>query len=302
MPGATWRPISVNYTKNGQSSVKGVVIHIMAGTLSGTDSWFRNPAARVSAHFGTGKAGQLYQWVDTKDRAWHAASANSTWLGIENEGKGGDKLTGKQLDRCAEVLAWAHRTYGVPLQVTHSPGGRGLGYHAMGGASWGGHTACPGSPIVAQLGQIVSRAKKLVGEEGGTDVPTSYTVKKGDTLSGIGEKFGVDWRSIASLNGLKAPYVIRVGQTLKLKDEPTFEPFPGADFFKRQPRSPIVTAMGRRLVAVGCSAYAQGPGPQWTAADRESFRKWQHKLGDAPQFCDGWPGRKQWDALQVPAV
>ncbi|MDT0423510.1 peptidoglycan-binding protein [Streptomyces evansiae] len=83
---------------------------------------------------------------------------------------------------------------------------------------------------------------------------------------------------------------------------PKFEPFPGADWFKKNPRSAIVTAMGRCLVAEGCSAYASGPGPQWTTADRDSFRKWQKKLGDAPQFCDGWPGRKQWDALKVPKV
>ncbi|KAA6220606.1 hypothetical protein CP973_00340 [Streptomyces albofaciens JCM 4342] len=81
-----------------------------------------------------------------------------------------------------------------------------------------------------------------------------------------------------------------------------YEPFPGADWFKRSPRSPIVTAMGRRLVEEGCSAYSDGPGPQWTNADRESFRKWQKRLGDAPQYCDGWPGRRQWDALKVPKV
>lgn len=81
-----------------------------------------------------------------------------------------------------------------------------------------------------------------------------------------------------------------------------YESFPGANFFKKKPNSPIVTAMGKRLVAVGCSAYASGPGPKWTNADRESFRKWQRKLGDAPVYCDGWPGKKQWDALKVPRV
>ncbi|MFI2242384.1 peptidoglycan-binding protein [Streptomyces chrestomyceticus] len=79
-----------------------------------------------------------------------------------------------------------------------------------------------------------------------------------------------------------------------------YEPFPGAQFFKNSPRSPIITAMGKRLVAEGCSAYSEGPGPQWTSADRESFRKWQRKLGDAPAYCDGWPGPKQWAALRVP--
>ncbi|CAM5609173.1 hypothetical protein GCM10010329_17440 [Streptomyces spiroverticillatus] len=95
----------------------------------------------------------------------------------------------------------------------------------------------------------------------------------------------------------------RPGTTTPPKPQkPALQPFPGADWFKTNPRSPIVAAMGRRLVANGCSAYVEGPGPQWTGADRESFRKWQRKLGDAEQFCDGWPGRRQWDALKVPHI
>ncbi|MFI6861305.1 peptidoglycan-binding protein [Streptomyces sp. NPDC050421] len=84
--------------------------------------------------------------------------------------------------------------------------------------------------------------------------------------------------------------------------KPAYEPFPGATFFKSKPKSPIVTAMGKRLVAVGCSAYSTGPGPQWTEADRLSFAKFQRKLGDAPAYCDGYPGAKQWAALKVPKV
>jgi peptidoglycan hydrolase-like protein with peptidoglycan-binding domain len=162
MPLATWRPIRVNHTPNGQEAVRGVVIHIMDGTLAGTDSWFRNPTAQASAHFGTGKHGQLYQWVSTKDRAWAQANGNRTWLSIENEGRGGDALTRQQIERCAQVLAWAHRTYGVPLQVATSPGGRGLGHHSMGGPSWG-HGACPGPRIIRQKPAIVARARQLVG-------------------------------------------------------------------------------------------------------------------------------------------
>lgn len=163
MPGAAWRPIPANHTAGGQVSVRGVVVHIMAGTLAGTDSWFRNSAAQASSHFGTGKTGALYQWVDTADRAWAQAGGNRDWLSVENEGNGGDVLTDAQLDRNAQVLAWAHTTRGVPLQVASGPSGYGLGYHAMGGSAWGGHTSCPGPKIVAQLPQIVARAKKLVG-------------------------------------------------------------------------------------------------------------------------------------------
>ncbi|MFD7132363.1 peptidoglycan-binding protein [Streptomyces sp. NPDC059894] len=82
--------------------------------------------------------------------------------------------------------------------------------------------------------------------------------------------------------------------------KPTYQPFPGADWFKKKPKSAIVTAMGKRLVAVGCSAYAEGPGPQWTEADRASYAKWQRKLGYSGTDADGWPGATSWAALKVP--
>ncbi|MFI6862651.1 N-acetylmuramoyl-L-alanine amidase [Streptomyces sp. NPDC050421] len=134
----------------------------MAGSLEGSQAWFDNPTAQASSHFGTGKGGALRQWVDTADRAWAQAGGNRTWISVENEGQGGDVLTDAQLDRNAQVLAWAHKTKGVPLQLATSPDGRGLGYHAMGGSDWGGHTSCPGTRIVAQLPEIVARAKRLV--------------------------------------------------------------------------------------------------------------------------------------------
>ncbi|MFD3361617.1 LysM peptidoglycan-binding domain-containing protein [Streptomyces albidoflavus] len=46
---------------------------------------------------------------------------------------------------------------------------------------------------------------------------STYTVKAGDTLSGIGAKTGIKWQTIASVNGIKSPYTIKVGQVLKLK-------------------------------------------------------------------------------------
>lgn len=45
----------------------------------------------------------------------------------------------------------------------------------------------------------------------------TYTVKSGDTLSGIGTKFGIRWQDIASKNGIKGPkYIIYPGQILKI--------------------------------------------------------------------------------------
>ncbi len=47
-------------------------------------------------------------------------------------------------------------------------------------------------------------------------IQKTYTVLAGDTLSGIGTLVGVDWHSIASLNGISAPYTIYPGQVLDL--------------------------------------------------------------------------------------
>ncbi|MET9436861.1 peptidoglycan-binding protein [Streptomyces sp. NPDC006551] len=354
MPGAQWRPVP-NCKKGGQQEVRGVVVHIMAGTLAGTDSWFRNPVSQASSHFGTGKKGALYQWVDTADRAWAQAAGNTSWLSTENEGRGGDSLTNAQLDRNAEILAWAHKTHGVPLQVATSPSGRGLGYHGMGGKAWGNHPSCPGTKIVAQLDEIVKRAAAIVGKKptpgagsgnpstGGSTgrTPARYKVtinglqygygatgthvtKVGQALvkRGFGKHYksgpGPTWSDADTRNyadfqkslGLKGADADGVPGESSLKKllgtlpsktpAPQYEPFPGAAFFSPGRRHPIITAMGRRLVAEGCSAYAVGPGDHWTEADRRSYQRWQKKLGYTGADANGIPGKTSWDRLRVP--
>jgi lipoprotein NlpD len=51
--------------------------------------------------------------------------------------------------------------------------------------------------------------------------PDTYTVKKGDTLFSIGLQYGYDYKEIAQLNSLTAPFSIKIGQELKLKDPKT---------------------------------------------------------------------------------
>ncbi|MET8707763.1 peptidoglycan-binding protein [Streptomyces californicus] len=84
--------------------------------------------------------------------------------------------------------------------------------------------------------------------------------------------------------------------------KPTYEPFPGAAFFKAGRNSAIVTAMGKRLVAEGCGRYAVGPGPKWSEADRKSYAAWQRKQGYTGAAADGIPGKTSWDRLKVPNV
>jgi hypothetical protein len=141
----------------------------MQGTLTGTDSWFHNPQAQASAHFGVGNDGTVFQWVDTSDTAWHCGNGNGYTIGIEHEGWSGEKLSNAQIEASGKIFAWAHVNHPVPLQLTNNPSGKGLGWHGMGGASWSNHPDCPGQPIVNQLPDILSVATGApIGDE---DVP-----------------------------------------------------------------------------------------------------------------------------------
>lgn len=79
------------------------------------------------------------------------------------------------------------------------------------------------------------------------------------------------------------------------------QPFPGATFFRKGQRSPVITAMGNRLVAEGCGKYQSGPGPEWTDVDQESYAAWQRKLKFTGADANGIPGKVSWDRLNVPA-
>jgi LysM repeat protein len=48
------------------------------------------------------------------------------------------------------------------------------------------------------------------------DAPSTYTVKSGDTLSGIASVYGTTWQELAELNGIDDPRRLRVGQELQL--------------------------------------------------------------------------------------
>jgi hypothetical protein len=148
-------------TPGGMKTVRGVVLHIQDGHEAGTEAWQKNPAASVSSHFLAPKVGHLKQMVDTRDMAWCQRAGNPNWLSVENEGFTGDSLTPDQIESNAQVLARAHRVFGVPLQITDSPSVGGLGWHGMGYPDWG-HQLCPGKPVIAQRPLIIARAVEIV--------------------------------------------------------------------------------------------------------------------------------------------
>jgi hypothetical protein len=168
----TWRGPVPNESGGMRRPVHGVIIHIMDGTLWGTDGWFHNLLAKASSDYGVGKKDKILQWVDwtTNWKAWAEAAGNPYWVSIENEGKSGEPLTDFQIEANAQIIAHVFTMDGVPFVKTSDVNGRGLGWHGMGGKAWGGHPNCPGDPVRAQFDQILDRALVLVG--GGTPLPS----------------------------------------------------------------------------------------------------------------------------------
>jgi N-acetylmuramoyl-L-alanine amidase len=128
---------------NGRAGFRpeAIVIHVMDGTLAGTDSWFNDPRSRVSAHYGVGKAGQVHQYVKETDAAHHAGVVNvPRWplikrrqsgsgfinpnfytIGVEHEGRGlaPEAWPQAQLEASAALVAEIARRWSIPVDAEH---------------------------------------------------------------------------------------------------------------------------------------------------------------------------------------
>lgn len=160
---AAWLgPPDSNYS-GSMAEVRGLVLHIAEGSYQGTISWQKNPASDVSSHFIFGLVdGERAQMLDTQTTAWTQAAGNGHWVSVENAGFHYDQFTPAQVEANAQLYAWLHQIYNVPMQLTDSPSGSGLGWHGMGGASWGGHYDCPGTANVALRSTILARAQEIL--------------------------------------------------------------------------------------------------------------------------------------------
>ncbi|SHH15282.1 N-acetylmuramoyl-L-alanine amidase [Desulfosporosinus lacus] len=127
-PNISWKGSPHFSTTKGYKFI-AIVDHIMAGTLAGTDSWFANPASKVSSHFGVGKNGKIHQYVDLKNPAWANGGVNKpAWpllisgvnpnyytISIEHEGYSGDVMPEAQYQATLALHRWLVGTLGIPV-------------------------------------------------------------------------------------------------------------------------------------------------------------------------------------------
>jgi N-acetyl-anhydromuramyl-L-alanine amidase AmpD len=125
-PGAAWVPASTsNYqtANRGLADIDHIIIHDTEGSYDGTVSWFKNPAAQVSAHYLLRSTdGFVAQMVDEKNIAWHIKCLNTRTVGIEHEGfaaNPGKWYTEVMYAESAKLTAYLADKYSI--QKAHGP-------------------------------------------------------------------------------------------------------------------------------------------------------------------------------------
>lgn len=144
-PAMQWVAGCPNQSSRNGAKITAIVMHYTTSrNLDGTISWFKNPAAKVSAHYIIGRDGRIVQMVRDSEKAWHCFGFNTNSIGIEHAAEDGDQLTPEQDKASAALVTWLVHEYGISLD-------RIVG-HRWNPSTPGG-TSCPGDlwPTVDHL-------------------------------------------------------------------------------------------------------------------------------------------------------
>jgi N-acetyl-anhydromuramyl-L-alanine amidase AmpD len=135
---------SPHVTRTGGRRIDLIVIHTMETDEKGESAescaeWFRNPGAKVSAHYCV-DADTIVQCVRDEDVAWAAPGANSDGIQIEHAGRAkqtgrewGDAYSTAMLDRSAALVAELCSRHAIPATWLYAAdlkaGKRGITTH-----------------------------------------------------------------------------------------------------------------------------------------------------------------------------
>lgn len=154
--------LDVNNGGPRRAPILGFVLHIAVAdwTVPQARAYFAvpRPANPVSCTFYVAYDGTWAQFLPTDVVAYTQANGNANYTSAETAGVGDDPWTDEQLTTLAYLAARQSREHGWELRTMTAPGQEGIGYHAIGGAAWGGHP-CPLPQRIAQIPEIVRRAR-----------------------------------------------------------------------------------------------------------------------------------------------
>ncbi|MBJ7570897.1 peptidoglycan-binding protein [Bacillus halotolerans] len=198
-----------------------ITIHNTANDASAANeiSYMKNNSSSTSFHFAVDDK-QVIQGIPTNRNAWHTGDGtNGTGsrksIGVEicysKSGgaryKAAEKLAIKFVAQLLKERGW-----GVDRVRKHQDwNGKYCPHRILSEGRWHEVKAA----IADELGKIGGKSSASSGGSSGSG--TTYTVKKGDTLSGIAKAKGVSVANLQKWNNIKEPNKITVCQKLKLK-------------------------------------------------------------------------------------
>ena len=170
-PPIRWLPAaSANFgVGRAGAAINTIVIHATDGRYAGTLSWFRDPQARVSAHYVIRASdGEITQMVAEADTAFEVRGFNRGAIGIEHEfdPRRGIAYTDVEYRSSATLVCAIAKRYGIPADRAHIRGHSEIpgADHSDPGPTWNWSyymrlvSACSGSVATAaptDVGQTI---------------------------------------------------------------------------------------------------------------------------------------------------
>lgn len=206
---------SPNHSSRAGAEIDTVIIHYTtAGTYESKKAHFLNPESKVSAHYVIDKNGDIYQMVKDSDKAWHAAQANRSSIGIEHVAKVGDRLTAAQEKSSVNLIKWLIAEYKIPRENVKA--------HKQVSS-----TSCPGNIFGDNIDDLhIPNFKKWIDKNIIGNVASTlqqigpsglgiYIVKPGDTLLVIADRHNTTLDNLLTINpDIQNPDIIFPGQKI----------------------------------------------------------------------------------------
>lgn len=218
------------------SKIKYIVWHYTANdgdTDEANANYFKRKNLKASAHYfvdddsitisvpdtyvAWSVGGSRYSNYKTTGGAkYYKICTNSNSLNIElcdTVRNDSYNVSEKTLNNAIELTRDLMKKYNIPIEniIRHfDVTGKSCPAYFVNNTKW--------NAVKTRISNLTTVSTPITTSPTVTVSTNSYIVVKGDTLSKIGEKTGIAWKTIATLNGIKPPYIIKVGQVLKLSN------------------------------------------------------------------------------------
>lgn len=236
-PLVSYTKLSPNHSGQRTHAVDRITPHCVVGQCSveTLGNIFAPTSRQASCQYGIGVDGRVGMYVEEKNRSWCSSSNANDQRAITIECASdathpyafNDVVYAKLIELCADICKRNGKTKLLwlgdktkTLNYTPASNEMVLTVHR-----WFANKSCPGDWMYSRMGDL---AAKVTAKLGGTTTPVVtpvtpstgsevvYTVKAGDTLSGIAAKYGTTYQKLASYNGISNPNIIHVGQKIKI--------------------------------------------------------------------------------------